>query len=423
MALGLSSFVRVGLIVAGLVVVILLVGMLQNMLILPLVNTHWVKQGSAAADEEDVPGATQPIRVIVPCYGHPQDTAIQVTKILKMSRCPLRVTVVVVSYGPSHAAGLTTTERERTVLQRLTHSPAFRGIADSFCLADHVMEVAGGAEPMGDYVALADGLQALRDHAMSMDTLCFMGAQTAALPHWDEVMMRELFSLRAPGAAVLSYHVTSETMHNVSFPVVSANNQYPLLAWGQFHTAPMAPHPARFISSTFLAITLPEPNRQVPLLIKTLSQQPCHPVASDLLLTLFLRQSLNLQLYHPTRLIVTGRGSTNYSRMYSLQRKTDTPQHQSNKMSTQQALTWIRKHDRALDINLGASAREGGGASYESLMGLLPRGTAGQHELEEDVRIKYGSAALCAKMWKSVQRRCRVAGQAPHRQLPATATR
>ena len=340
--------------------------------------------------------------MVVPSYGHLRSTAEHVGKILKASKCPMRLTVIVVTYGTCADTDVTQGERNRSVLQRLTTSSAFRGVSESFSLAEHVVEIHGGEEPMGDYVALAHGVTELLK-LRKLDTVCFMGSHTAPCSNWDELLVHNLLATPTPTATVLSYAVTSATMHAPSFPVLSANDGYPLLAWTQFNTAPMTPHPARHLSLDFLCFTLPQPEQQGPALVRLLGTLPCPPKSADLLLGLFLTKQLGLALYHPMHLIVTGMATMNYSRMFALMRKDGSPQQAANTTTTQRLSKLLVQH--ASELSFDASGR---GATYEALMGLRPSFTAGQQELEEDTRIKYGSAANCAKTWKSVARQCKV---------------
>lgn len=409
--------VRLVLLVVSIVVVVMLLSLVKNMLIMPLVNKHWVKTTNERCHgEEATPACDFTIGAIVVCNGHADDTATQVQQLFKRAWCPRRVVVVVVHFGPLVASASSASSSRgsalmspssATVAQRVAQHPMFMGIETEFNVAERIVSVRAEQQPtqasvlQGNIVALGMGLRKVRE--LKLQFACFLGPTAQAVANWDNVALEEFEAAAAGGKArpVLSYAPNKLNMAQATYPIIGFTGPHPSLNWHQFRHAPSLPHPNKLVSSDFLFTRL---DFLPPALDSTFTRFPCPPRFADILLSQALLGT-SLRLFAPCRLIVNGRFSTNCTRYLAAMNANDAA-HALNESTTAAVLGVLRaaKYADFVTAFLGLDMA-GHTVHMHTAMGSLPHTVGFSREvLEEDLHLKFDNTDNFNEIWGRVQR-------------------
>lgn len=400
--------IRLALLCLGLVVAILLLGLLKNVVVMPLVNNHvWLAPAKKRCVRKGT--ALHPLMAILVCNGHVQDTAEQITKLVRAAYCPTRLHIVVVHCVDAGVKlirndGPATAEKHDNVPDALAAHDLFRGTKDTYNIASRVTVVKSPVMS-GNLFAMGIGLQKLLEDS-GTPAAVFFAPCAEPVRFWDEAAVEDLGTVcqrnkntitTEPGEALAGKAVLScEALPDedeASFPVVhflSATNPIPLVKWMRFANTPELPHPAKLITSHAVAITR---DAVTPDLLQALATMACAPAAGDVVLSMeLLRQGCVLA--HPRKALAQHRHSSNRERYRGALRNA-------------RAYTRMNVDSTRLLMNNIASNSGGVSAMMQAVLGLdtqtltvnthgimgtLPRGMVrSTQELQADVVLKYGS--------------------------------
>lgn len=391
-------------------ILILAIGLLQNVVIYPQINKHWATSMNDKLASYDGDVAT--IGVVVPCYGLTDDTATQVRGILKSAACAARVVVVVVNFNSVPDASAPT-----SVLHLLAEDLAFRGIADSFVLAEHVIEIEGVPHAVGDCVAFAMGYQELMRLSSRPKYVCYMAAHTAAVSQWDEVAVDQMVTTAVTERTILSYAVTSQDMMFPTFAVVGAPKHQPadvargrlsplVIAWQAFKEAPPSPHLALHMSTDFVFMSASP--QLTPEVVSVLQSFKCPPTIAVMLMTVILERD-GFKIMHPSKLVVNGRHSTNTMRLVAHMRQSGSPAQRFNEASTNETWQLLRSEPWQGHLATKGVFVSSMSTNYHAAMGLLPPHVTMTDAMSSlDVQVKYGSSATLLSAWTAASKRIAV---------------
>lgn len=399
------GFAKITVIALGLLVALIAFGVLSNMVAHPMRNRWWLSRARKRCGRTcDAEGVT----AIVVCNGHLNDTVAQVEALLRAAACPQRVLVIVVQFCGSN----------KTVLDRMVESTAFRGVENDFDLAQHVYTIDGGPTPQGNLAAFGQALQAAVESKAAFTT--FMAPCTAPSKHWDAVGVDQILQIERESAvnddganALLSYGVCDTDMDLPTYPVIGFAGEVPLVSWQKLVAVPKTALPSKLISSDFVfartsVLQKMSAQRGKGQWTKMLREDMvCPPRCADILLTAMYAQA-GVRVVQPTKLIVNGRASRNQEAYEAMLRTNRTAKARNGR-------TMGRVMDGLRSLSGSPFATQWLGvdfrtqfASKHALMGTLPQLNLSDYE----VNAKYGSMQQYEQVWDTLRRRLGIRGKA-----------
>lgn len=355
-----SITVKLALLAALVIFIVVVIDLVGNQVALPMWNLRWVARDKRKCS------TLNPVVVVLGCYGSIDDTVSQISTILQASSCPTSLRFAVV---PMSMESVSPAQIRAALITKLRQHACFKGHLRKFqqLVQLHVTDACTGG---GNILAMGIGVSEARDAFADAEFVSYMAPNVRPETRWNKTAMDELerceqmlVNGRHPA---LTYGVTGLNMSRPTFSVLSCASGVPFIGWTDLPACDQ-PQFGKLVSSDFVFARLAHFPTVISREVRGIADAPA---CADVALTVMLHDA-NVELMHPSKLLVTGRRSQNMD-LYKTQLRVGADTAHRNRESMDRVIDFLKAERNAAHLRdvIGIDMHQGK-ATIDGVMGLL----------------------------------------------------